>query len=122
MKLAGELYQVLESKIDSDQLEFRIEFDPSHIIYEGHFPGHALTPGVIQLAIIEEICATHIRKELRLKKVYKCKFLNMIDPTKNPIVTISIQIELQEEVAIVSATISEEEISFFEMKVEFESL
>ena len=122
MKLAGELYQVLESKVESEQIELRIKFNPSHVIYDGHFPGHALTPGVIQLAIVEEICATHLNMQLRLKKIIKCKFLHMIDPNKNPTANVSIQMELEEKFAIVSATISEDEISFFEMKIGFELL
>ena len=115
--MAGELYQVLESKIDSERFELRIELNPCHIIYEGHFPGHALAPGVIQLAIIEEICNTQFKKSLQLKRINKCKFLGMIDPNKNPIVNITIDIGMEVDAASVSAAIWEGGITFFEMKV-----
>lgn len=75
---------VLQSSVDNTGFITTIELKPKHIIYQGHFPGHPVTPGVIQLQIVHELLEKHLDKELKLISVAQCKFLKILDPIETP--------------------------------------
>ena len=51
-----------------------IELNPSHPIFNGHFPGQPVLPGVCMLQIIKELLEVSIGKTTRLRKASECKF------------------------------------------------
>ncbi len=71
---------VLQSSVDNTRFITTIELKPKHIIYQGHFPGHPVTPGVIQLQIVHELLEKHLNKKVKLISVDQCKFLKIMDP------------------------------------------
>ena len=60
-----------------------IEFNPFHKIFEGHFPGQPVVPGVCMMQMIKEITETATGKDFFLEKADLVKFLSVIVPQKD---------------------------------------
>ena len=70
----------IQSSTESDSWNVRIELNPEHAVYAGHFPGHPVVPGVCLLQIIKE-SIENIRKEsLLYAQIGSCKFLSVVNP------------------------------------------
>jgi 3-hydroxyacyl-[acyl-carrier-protein] dehydratase len=69
---------------------FSIELNPEHPVYKGHFPGNPVVPGVCQVQIIGELFSGMIGKEVILNHSDNIKFMNMINPRENPVLSISL--------------------------------
>ena len=120
MNLINDLYKVIESKSELDSFEYLIKLNPSHKIYLGHYPGHPITPGVIQIAIVEELCGLKLNQKLKLSKITTCKFIGIINPIENPIISLSIILNKIDDVVFVLANISHLNDEFFKLKSEYE--
>jgi len=68
----------------------RIEINPDHPVFKGHFPGSPVIPGVCQIQIITEMLDEIYNKKFTLTSADNIKFLSLI----NPLVTGSYSIEL----------------------------
>ncbi|MFH1296142.1 MAG: 3-hydroxyacyl-ACP dehydratase [Bacteroidota bacterium] len=117
------ILQITESKeeAEADNLPgiFRIaiSLDPTHPIYQGHFPGNPVVPGVCQLRIITEIISEITQKEVRLLEADNIKFLSMINPFEHPELAVDCTLQKTEEGYIrVTASISDREKVFYKSK------
>lgn len=88
--LLNDLYTITSTSVSEDTLEAQIKLNQSHRIYEGHFPGQPITPGVVEIQMIKEVLGHHLSKELELDTVGRCKFLSVLDPISNPEFTLKI--------------------------------
>lgn len=80
MKLKGDLFRVISTAVKDNGFVSSVMLNPDHIIFKGHFPGHPVTPGVIQLQIIHELLEEHTGVKLKLIGISNCKFLKVLDP------------------------------------------
>lgn len=60
-----------------------VTLNPAHAIYEGHFPGMPVTPGVCMLRIVRECASRIMNSTLRFQQINSCKFLSVVDPEVN---------------------------------------
>ncbi len=91
MKLLDDLFQIVQSETTEKGFSTTIKLNPDHVIYSGHFPGHPVTPGVIQMQIVHELVENHFGKNLQLIEIDDCKFLRIINPWERDEVQISVQ-------------------------------
>ncbi|MCG7857283.1 3-hydroxyacyl-ACP dehydratase [Flavihumibacter sediminis] len=91
MKLFGTLYKILETENAAMHFSSTVELNANHIVYTGHFPGHPVTPGVIQMQIVHELVEKHFARKLTLFTMDQAKFLTILDPTITPCITIKIE-------------------------------
>lgn len=106
----------IENIVDDDSvIKANISLNPNHKIYEGHFPGQAVTPGVVQIQIVKEILQKQLKRKLWLKSMKTCKFLQVIDPLKTPNITIDIKYSDGEMLDIVASG-GFGEVVFFKMQ------
>jgi 3-hydroxyacyl-[acyl-carrier-protein] dehydratase len=80
LKLINDLYEVLDNLVNETGFITTIKLNPRHIVYSGHFPGHPITPGVIQMQIIHELLEKNIGRNLKLTAMNQCKFLKILNP------------------------------------------
>ncbi|MDQ6890037.1 MAG: 3-hydroxyacyl-ACP dehydratase [Bacteroidota bacterium] len=81
----------------------RIELNAGHIVYSGHFPGHPVTPAVIQMQIVHELLEKHFCKNLKLITVSQCKFLKILNPIETSQVVIHIEYNRADELLDIKA-------------------
>lgn len=92
MKLINDLFGVLETSVSEVGFITTIELNPGHIVYLGHFPGHPITPGVIQMQIVHELLEKYFCKNLKLITMAQCKFLKILNPNETSKMVVHIEL------------------------------
>jgi 3-hydroxyacyl-[acyl-carrier-protein] dehydratase len=70
---------------NSDQLVKAVTLlNPGHHIFDGHFPGNPVVPGVCQVQMVKELVEKALDHPVRLFESDTIKFLSMISPVANP--------------------------------------
>ena len=88
MQLKNNIYKIIGKEDESGVVDYTIQLIPSCFIYQAHFPGEPITPGVciVQIGkeLIEELLAEQISKSqtLEIIKVKNVKFLSVISPNE----------------------------------------
>ncbi|MDQ6844187.1 MAG: hypothetical protein M3Z92_07535 [Bacteroidota bacterium] len=91
MTLLNDLFVMIKTSVNEVGFITRIELNAGHIVYSGHFPGHPVTPAVIQMQIVHELLEKHFCKNLKLITVSQCKFLKILNPIETSQVVIHIE-------------------------------
>ncbi len=112
MLLDNSLYKITSQNHSSLAGEFELALNSDHIIYQSHFPGYPITPGVIQLQIITELCGVCLDKKIRISKINRSKFIKIINPEVNKTISIAISLTTQNHESEVDATITFGDIVF----------
>ncbi len=88
--LLNDLY-FLESVSDTEEgATFHILVKKDHPLYQGHFPGRPITPGVVLAEMVKELLENHLGKPLEMVRMRQCKFLSAHNPVQNPQIGISV--------------------------------
>jgi 3-hydroxyacyl-[acyl-carrier-protein] dehydratase len=96
-----------------------LEINANNKIFEGHFPGQPVTPGVCMMQMVKEITEKAIGIPTQLNRADEMKFLSIIDPTKNNRITAEIKYALEDNKAIVTASLSKDTTTHFKFKGSF---
>ena len=80
MQLRNNLYTVSCMNIDGLSGLFTVDFNPSCFIYQAHFPGEPITPGVCIVQIGKELLEELLHQSLEIVTVKNVKFLSVISP------------------------------------------
>lgn len=89
------LYTIETLKNTESDITAAIKLNANHEIFDGHFPGNPIMPGVCMMQIIKEITEKVLDKSLFLQTSTNIKFMAKINPNVNP--DLSIQITYSEE-------------------------
>lgn len=83
--LLNNLYTLLSSESSDERTwTIHVKLNPEHALYQGHFPGYPVVPGVCLLQIIKESAESIRQQKLQYTQVASCKFLSAIQPMKTP--------------------------------------
>jgi 3-hydroxyacyl-[acyl-carrier-protein] dehydratase len=94
--LLNNFFTITEITYDEEnpeKLHAQLQLDITHAIYQGHFPGNPVVPGVCIIQMIKETLSQHFSKELILVKAEEVKFLSIINPLENPSITLEYKIK-----------------------------
>ena len=116
MKLLDDLFQIIAFEKTESGFSTTIKLTPDHLIYAGHFPGHPVTPGVIQMQIVHELVENHLGRKLELVSVDECKFLKIINPEEQGKIQISVLHNTDNSLIHVKASGKCESVIFFKLK------
>ena len=87
MKMLNSLYRIRSKELSDSFVRYDIQLDACHFIYQAHFPGAPITPGVCIIQIAEELLEDHIGRKLSIRKIKNVKFLNVISPLVTPCIS-----------------------------------
>lgn len=97
--------------------EASVRIEKSHAIFEGHFPGQPILPGVCMMQLIKELMEVTDGVAYRIETAGNIKFLNLIDPVITERVMVSISIEQKNESGIkIQASLFAGDVTFFKLK------
>ena len=65
--LINDFFTISELTNSEDTIESKVQLNASHKIFDGHFPGNPVTPGVVQIQIVKELLEKALEKEYVLK-------------------------------------------------------
>ncbi len=95
--LIGNLYHITASSQEDNLIHATIKLNPAHRIFEGHFPGNPVVPGVCQIQMVQEVLNELTTHQYELKKTGYIKFLHLINPVTDDTVWMELRIEKQED-------------------------
>ncbi len=99
--LLNKLYKIrsLNANADGSGFMAEIELDPNHPVFEGHFPGNPILPGVCTVQIIKELLEQSVQKSLRMTKAGNIKYLGFVNPVTMPVLTFQLQVKAGDSTA-----------------------
>jgi 3-hydroxyacyl-[acyl-carrier-protein] dehydratase len=116
--LRNDFYQSSIIQRDGD-LSATIKFNKEHRIFEGHFPGSPVVPGVCMIQIVRELMEDAWRTKLQVMSGDNIKFLAVINPNETPEVQASVQFISRDEIVEVQASLFLEQVTYFKFKGTF---
>ncbi len=118
--LKDDFYTVTSINMESNVIAATLTINGTHKIFEGHFPGKPVVPGVCMMQMVKEIAAMALGRDLQLIKADELKFLQVIDPLENKEIKMQVQYnEVSEQVVNVSASLVKESLACFKFKGSF---
>ena len=82
--LLENFYKIIHRKEREDgKREIEIELNPGHALYQGHFPGQPVVPGVCTLQMIKESAEQIVSQPLQYVQIASSKFLSAISTKRN---------------------------------------
>lgn len=92
-------FYLVESSTEVDgKYITQLNINKDHQVYQGHFPGRPVTPGVILMNLFKEDTERRFNCELNFKTASNVKFLSVVDPTKDNILFLEYEIESENDV------------------------
>lgn len=104
--LIADLYEVKSFENNDGNVVARVSLNKGHKIFEGHFPGNPVMPGVCMIQMVKELTERATNKELFLSNCSNIKFMAIIDPRKNSLLTLSMTISEEDGIIKVKNTTS----------------
>lgn len=120
MLLEG-LYEIQDFEFQEPHINATIKLNKDHRIFEGHFPGHPVLPGVCVIQIIKELTEKSLNKDLMLSVASNVKFMSVINPEKNNIIAFQIELSPTEEGVKIKNTVRFEETLALKLSATFKS-
>lgn len=106
------------SKQENGIVCFDISLNADCQVYEGHFPGEPVSPGVCNIQMIKE-CAEQVSgKSLFLNNLQQCRLTTLVTPIQHPQVEVNILLEEKEDAYKLKATIGKGEEVYLDLKAE----
>ena len=99
MKLLNSYFNIIESTVTEDGLtgKFIVSLNGNHPVYEGHFPGEPVCPGVCSMQMVKECAAQMCGKKLTFIYLKQYRLLSVMTPQKNPKIIVGIQLTEEEK-------------------------
>lgn len=119
MLLVNDFFYLQSSSHTDGTIAAQLRLNAAHRIFEGHFPGQPVVPGVCMVQIIKEILEAALGKTLQLQKADHIKFLAVIDPGKSVDVDAAIRYTCSENSYAVTASLFKEGTVYLKLRGNF---
>lgn len=82
---------------DTRHGRFKINLLADHPVYEGHFPGEPVCPGVCSLQMVKECAQLMAHEKFLISYIKQYRLLEVMAPQKNPELMVEIHLEQGEK-------------------------
>lgn len=118
--LQGNFFTISNIETTNFDVKATLVINTGHEIFVGHFPGQPVVPGVCMMQMVKEIMETVTGKKMDLIKSAEMKFLAIIDPSHNNIISATLKYAINDnQNMIVAAVLFKDELTYFKFKGEF---
>ncbi len=116
MILLDDFFRLTQKDSSPGVIRAKIFINKSHRIFEGHFPGLPVVPGVCMLQMVREIMEVHLDRNLDITASDNMKFLSVINPDQNEEVEASVNFTEENDIISINATLFAGTTTFFKLK------
>ena len=106
------------SKLEDGAVRFDISLNADCPVYEGHFPGEPVSPGVCNIQMIKECAEQVTGKSLLLNNLQQCRLTTLVTPIQHPQVEVTILLEEKGDGYKLKATVGKGEDVYLDLKAE----
>ena len=118
--LLGNFFTVSDRIASGNKVAATLDINAKHPIFEGHFPGQPVVPGVCMMQMMKELLEAEINCKTQLRKADFLKFLAVINPVENPRVSVEFSHEQNADADIsVTGRLYKDAITFVKFKGNF---
>jgi len=119
--LKDDFYSITSINTEGNVINATLVINETHKIFEGHFPGQPVVPGVCMMQMVKEITVIALENDLQLIKADELKFLQVIDPRGNKEIQMQAQYNSPSATVLnISATLVIENLTCFKFKGSFQ--
>ncbi len=93
-----------------------VELNPHCEVYEGHFPGNPISPGVCNLQMLRECVEHYTNKRLYIKSIKQCRYSALITPLKQSRLQFRSLIEETDNGYSVTGTVQDNNQTYIDIK------
>ena len=113
----GSLFELLEFSVANGSISASLRVHGDHKIFQGHFPGQPVLPGVTMMQLMKELVEKALGKKLTLVEGDNVKFLAVVDPNVNPELNVQIAFTYGEDGKIsLNSSLFAGSVTFFKLK------
>ena len=84
--LLNDFFTISNMESTGQDIKASLVINAKHHIFDGHFPGQPVVPGVCMMQMIKEILEQVLGKSTNLVSASEMKFLAVINPVENNII------------------------------------
>lgn len=112
--LQGDFFHIHNLETAGFDIKADLVINAAHKIFEGHFPGHPVVPGVCMMQMVKEIMEQVWGRQTNLVSAAEMKFLAIIDPQENNIIQAALKYHPDENgnIAVTASLFKDERIHF----------
>lgn len=120
MLLENKFYRVISWERHAEGLgaTYHVAILPECNVYDGHFPGDPVCPGVCNMETIKECAVMLAGEQLRYTSIKQCRLTALATPTVCPEVDVEIILTEKENGYAVQATIADEKQTYMVLKAQ----
>lgn len=112
---AADFFTIVEVTPTESGYDVKARLNPDHPVYEGHFPGNPVAPGVLLTDMVRRVAGHILRKEVRLVAARQIKFLSVVDPRKVTQLNINIKFTPTEQGHALVCSATSEATTYFKI-------
>jgi 3-hydroxyacyl-[acyl-carrier-protein] dehydratase len=121
--LLNSFFTIVNVTSQDDKTLAKVEINKEHSVFEGHFPGNPVVPGVFLVQMIRETLEVLNQKKFRIDKSDEIKFMNMVLPQQTSHLVLEIQKRVKSENPFAfSIMVTDEQTTFLKMKIDFHEI
>lgn len=123
MNLLNDFFHLEETTVTNEGTCHTLRLNPRHAIFQAHFPGNPITPGVCIIQMVAELFEQYAGRKLALKRVANVKFLHVLSPAEQTSCQVLFHsIETDGAVRRIKASVRAQETRFAQLSMVFEDV
>ena len=118
MKLINDFFEIVSKESAEGTLKCKVKLHPEHFIYQAHFPGNPVTPGVCLVQMAAEILGEVYQENLMLSLLKNIKFKKIVRPEDEPTFVFT-KVVKDNETLSANVSIEDEESQYVKMSLQY---
>jgi 3-hydroxyacyl-[acyl-carrier-protein] dehydratase len=114
--LQHNFYHIVTKDLTPTSARAVITLNAAHRIFDGHFPGQPVVPGVCMMQIVREFVEQGVGAPLQITTADNMKFLSILNPTEHGEVVVTASYTLNDGRYTVDGSLSAGTVTFFKFK------
>jgi 3-hydroxyacyl-[acyl-carrier-protein] dehydratase len=116
MFLENSFYKITKEERAENEARFTVSILPDCDVYDGHFPGNPVCPGVCNIQTIKECAERLVGQPLTITTIKQCRLTAVATPQVCPEVTVRVNATENEGGYLITANISDEKQGYMSLK------
>lgn len=90
------LYNILNTGVDESGANlYLVKLNAGHPVFQGHFPGRPILPGVLMVQLVQHLVEQHTGTKLHMQQAKKIKFLAAVNPQQGTELSLKVSVTNQ---------------------------
>lgn len=116
MRLKDNYYQIAAIHMGNGQGTFHLLLNPDCDVYQGHFPGNPVCPGVFHIGMLKDCVRTLTGRKVFVSSIRQCRLTSVATPAACPELKLTVSLQPAAGGYDVVASLEDEERTYMEYR------